>query len=204
MGTAQHIQGLGTSKLVPALHRTYVSASTPSAGEKRSDDPLPQAPDESELVQSYLPLVNSIARKVYAKNKDFVDIDDLIGAGSEGLLVAARRFDPTRGCKFATYACWWIQNRISKQVRDDRWVMHIPDRTYRKLLKLWKTAAILRDGLGRVPAVREIAKAMDQPVRLIEMLMMWTGQEAVSLDMPVGTSGTSTLADFLTTDGRLG
>jgi DNA-directed RNA polymerase specialized sigma subunit len=169
---AGRAQGLGKSSdgghraklsLVPL--RTEGTPVVPEvSSEKPPDSPRVQLPDECGLVRSYLPLVKAIARKFYAKNKDFVDLDDLIGAGSEGLVVAARHFDPALGCRFATYASWWIRNRISRQIRDDRWVMRIPDRTYRKLLKLWKVTAILRDQTRRDPTAREVALAMDEPL----------------------------------------
>jgi len=42
--------------------------------------------------------------------------DDLVQAGSIGLLIAAKKFDPTFGTKFSTYASWWILNSIHRHI----------------------------------------------------------------------------------------
>lgn len=38
-----------------------------------------------------------------------VGIDELIAQGNLGLVAALRRFDPSRGVRFATYACHWVR-----------------------------------------------------------------------------------------------
>ena len=40
--------------------------------------------------------------------------DDLVQEGMLGLLIAAQKFDPTRGVKFSTYATWWVRQRIGR------------------------------------------------------------------------------------------
>jgi RNA polymerase primary sigma factor len=159
---------------------------------------------ENRLIESHLPLVKALALKRYVNNKDFVDLDDLIGAGNEGLVLAAKRFDPTLGYRFATYAAWWVQNRMIQRIRDDRWVMKIPDRVYRALFQLWRAVSQLRQELLREPTILEIAIRMDVPVAKVRGLIIWSGQEILSLDMPVGSDGQSTLGDFITDDHRLG
>ncbi|MCM1984437.1 sigma-70 family RNA polymerase sigma factor [Lyngbya confervoides] len=62
-------------------------------------------------------------RKLYKANRGLIvaialeyrtqaDLDDLIQEGFLGLMKAARRFDPTKGHKFSTYAFWWIRDAI--------------------------------------------------------------------------------------------
>lgn len=153
---------------------------------------------EHELVLSNLFVVEVIAKKYYSLNKAFVQLEDLIAAGYEGLVVAVKRFDPKRGVQFKTYASWWIRNRIGREIRHSRWIIDIPERDYRRVLKLLKVVRILRQGFGREPTAEEIAKYMDIPCSTARHLLRWTSSDVLSLDMPVGEDGISTLADFIT------
>ena len=45
-------------------------------------------------------------------------LEDLIMAGNIGLIIAADYFDARLGCKFITYATWYVENEIRKAVSD--------------------------------------------------------------------------------------
>jgi len=66
----------------------------------------------NELIQRYMPLVKSIARKLSSKLPKHYDIEDLISDGVVGLLSAVERFDPNRGVKFETFATYYIKGSI--------------------------------------------------------------------------------------------
>jgi RNA polymerase primary sigma factor len=127
----------------------------------------------------------------------------LVSAGNVGLVKAMREFEPSRGYRFATYARWWINNRIFEQVRFDRWPIRIPDRIYRLVLKLPRIERQLLQELGRLPTADEVARRMDIPVRFAARLAVWAHSDLLSLDMPVGENGQSTLSDFVTVDRRM-
>jgi hypothetical protein len=42
------------------------------------------------------------------------DLDDFKQMANEGLVIAAEKFDPSRGNKFITFATWWMLNRVRK------------------------------------------------------------------------------------------
>jgi RNA polymerase sigma-32 factor len=58
------------------------------------------------MVGSHLRLVVKSAIKYRGYG---LPLDELVSEGSIGLVQAAERFDPDRGCRFATYAIWWIK-----------------------------------------------------------------------------------------------
>ena len=71
---------------------------------------------EEKLVRENTGLVKSLALRLsYACNEE---MDDLIQMGYMGLLKAARRFDPSLGFKFSTYAVPMIAGEIRSQLRD--------------------------------------------------------------------------------------
>jgi RNA polymerase sigma-32 factor len=66
-----------------------------------------------DLVGSHLRLVIKIARGFAGYG---LPISDLIAEGNVGLMQAAKKFDPDRGFRFATYAMWWIRAAIQEHI----------------------------------------------------------------------------------------
>jgi len=66
-----------------------------------------------ELVGSHVRLVVKLARAFGGYG---LPLADLVAEGNLGLVEAAERFDPERGCRFSTYAIWWIRAAIQEHV----------------------------------------------------------------------------------------
>src|SRR3970282_2428224 len=64
-----------------------------------------------------LPLVRTIARMMSHGLPAVVELDDLVHDGVVGLLECARRFDPSRGVNFRTYARYRIRGAILDGLR---------------------------------------------------------------------------------------
>lgn len=43
-------------------------------------------------------------------------LSDLIAEGNKGIVVAAQRYDPSRGFKFSSYAIWFIRKSIENAI----------------------------------------------------------------------------------------
>ena len=65
-----------------------------------------------EIMEHNLRLVISIVKK---KTTDQRLFDDLVQEGNIGLMKAIYKFDLSKGCKFSTYAVWWIRQSIDRQ-----------------------------------------------------------------------------------------
>ena len=54
--------------------------------------------------------------KRYMKNSPtkWYDLEDFKQMANEGLVIAAERFDPSKGNKFITFATWWMLNKVRK------------------------------------------------------------------------------------------
>jgi RNA polymerase sigma-32 factor len=63
----------------------------------------------SKLVTACLPFVMSIALEY---RRWGIPMEDIIQQGNLGLLRAASKFDPSRECRLATYAAYWIRAEI--------------------------------------------------------------------------------------------
>ena len=74
--------------------------------------------DEQRIIEQYHNLVVKIIWRYAWKTS--IPLEDLIHEGYIGLIVAYRRFDPTRGVKFITYATWWIMQKIKLALHKDR------------------------------------------------------------------------------------
>src|SRR3954471_3508680 len=66
-----------------------------------------------QLVTSHLRLVAKIAVGYRGYG---LPVGELISEGNAGMVQAARRFDPDRGFRLATYAMWWIRAAIQEYV----------------------------------------------------------------------------------------
>ena len=79
--------------------------------------------EKQRMVNANLRLVASIARRYrYCE----VAQVDLIQEGNIGLLRAVEKFDHRRGCKFSTYAVWWIQRAMVLAITLQRSTLSVP------------------------------------------------------------------------------
>lgn len=66
------------------------------------------------IIRSHMRFVFKQA-KYFSKNDPHL-FEELIAAGNEGLIVGMAKFNPERGMRFLTYAGYWINQRILKQM----------------------------------------------------------------------------------------
>jgi RNA polymerase primary sigma factor len=109
------------------------------------------------LIESNLRLVISISKKFVGLG---LTLQDLIQEGNLGLIEASEKFDPDRGCRFATYATWWIRQGIirglANQGRTIRLPVHISDIVQR----FTKFSLKFLQENDRLPTVAEAARAI--------------------------------------------
>ncbi len=128
-----------------------------------------------KLIVSNLRLVVSIAKKYLYYG---LPLSDLIEEGNLGLMKAVDRFDPDRGCKFSTYATWWIRQAVTRSLSNQGRTVRIPVYVTDNLAKYKRINAELYIRSGRQATAEEIAKAMD--MKLSEVRRMEMFAEAIS------------------------
>ena len=139
---------------------------------------------KNRFVEMNLPLVVSVARRY---NKGTVPLEDLIQDGNIGLFKAVERYDPDRGFRFSTYACWWIRHMISRSIADKGRAVRLPVHLYDDCNRAKKGWATLQRKLGRAPTMEEIAEQTGMALPKVQSVLAqdWTST-ILSLDVPQG------------------
>jgi RNA polymerase sigma factor for flagellar operon FliA len=96
-------------------------------------------PEVLERFHATLDLVDVIAGQLRKAVAHAVEQDDLVASGREGLLDAARRYDPTRGVPFRLYANYRVRGAIIDGLRRSA---PLPRATYQKLCALQASSAV--------------------------------------------------------------
>jgi len=147
---------------------------------------------KNELVTRNLRLVVNMAKNYAGRGLPLLD---LIQEGNIGLMKAADRFKYDKGCKFSTYATWWIKQAITRALVEQTKTIRVPIHVMEFYSKVVKASRKLTQQLGREPSHKEIARYLGLPSRKVEEVFRAI-QDTVALQTPVGDED-SKLEDFI-------
>ena len=126
-----------------------------------------------DLVERHLPLVRALARRHARRGVAF---DDLVQAGSLGLVGAARRYDARRGA-FTPYAAATAEGEIRRYLRDRASVVRIPRAERAAAAPVPLAAVDDRES----PAARDEIEACEQRAFVDELLGVLSARERAAI-----------------------
>jgi RNA polymerase primary sigma factor len=147
----------------------------------------------SKLVVSNLRLVVSIAKRF--RNQG-LDMEDMIQEGNLGLIHAARKFDPSMGNRFSTYATWWIRQAVMRAIANKGRSIRIPVHVRSQISRIKRYAKEFRQSHGRFPTEAELSVALELPPEEITRLVT-SSSTIASLDETMPGSDRDTIGSFI-------
>ena len=144
------------------------------------------------FVEGNLRLVVAVARRYATPH---FPLPDCIQEGNLGLLKAVDRFDWRRGCRFSTYATWWIRQAITSALTEKARTVRVPGHVAQRAYRVGRARDELASSLGRTASSDEIASACDLTAgEVAEILAILGGP--VSINQSVDDGGTE-LSEFI-------
>jgi len=146
-----------------------------------------------KFIESNLRLVVTVAKKYTDMGMDFLDV---IQEGNIGLAKAVDKYDVSFGCRFSTYATWWIRQCILRAIEEKSKTIRVPSHMYELFSKYKEVVQILSLKHDRSPSLNEIAREMGISISQTNKLYQLQA-DTISLNKLVGDEEDTELGDLI-------
>jgi RNA polymerase sigma factor for flagellar operon FliA len=159
--------------------------------------------DREALLNKHIGLVHHVARQLANRLSTVADLDELVSAGSFGLIQAADSFDRGRGLSFSTFAVPRIRGAILDELRKQD---HVPRNVRRRTREVSRAREALSGALRRHPTESELSRIMQiPPATLRQWELDAEGAGMASLDQPMRAEPTGvTFGDTMADERHIG
>ncbi|NRA04213.1 MAG: FliA/WhiG family RNA polymerase sigma factor [Myxococcales bacterium] len=135
---------------------------------------------KEQIVIEHGSLIRYIVNRIAVRLPSHIDLDDLHSTGVIGLMDAIDKYDPTKNCRFKTYAEFRIKGAILDQLRALDWV---PRSVRQKSRRLDTATNEVEQRLGRAATEDEVADSLGLDLdELHLMINQVRGISIVNLD----------------------
>jgi len=155
--------------------------------------------DAYRLVTANLRLVVKIAYEFARASKNVLD---LVQEGNVGLMEAVKKFDPSRGIRFPSYAVWWIRAYIYRYLLNNWRLVKIgTTQAQRKLFFNLRKESERLEAEGFNPQPLLLAQRMGVKESEVREMQERMAQSEISLDQPLTGGEDTSLLDVLPDTG---
>jgi RNA polymerase primary sigma factor len=124
--------------------------------------------EQVTLIETHLHIPKIKARQYSSRN---IPYEDLVQEGNIGLIKAARRYDPSFGTKFSTYANFWCKQAIIEALTNKSRTIRLPSHIVNFKLKIYKYIDKYLLTHEREPEAILIATELSIELHIVELVL---------------------------------
>ncbi|KAH9671462.1 RNA polymerase sigma factor sigF [Citrus sinensis] len=120
--------------------------------------------------------------------------------GSMGLMKSVEKFKPQAGCRFASYAYWWVRQTIRKAIFQHSRTIRLPENIYTLLSRVLEAKRLYIQEGNHSPDKEDLARRVGITVEKLERLIFIT-RMPLSMQQPVWADQDTTFQEITADTG---